>query len=127
LARTNFYSSDLGIGQELVLKHDLRAAFPRIREAMKTYEAIEHKTRYEIEGLAFSYEALAMAYATLANQEKTHSKKANDLHEAQTWLQKSLQAWGQDSSPGSTDPMTVHEIKRVRRELANCESLLAKQ
>ena len=127
LARANFCSSDLGIGQELVLKHDVRPAFPRIREAMKTYEAIEHKTRYEIEGLALSYEALAMAYATLANQEKTHSKKANDLHQAQTWLQKSLQAWGQDSSPGSTNPMGVHETKRVRQELANCESLLAKQ
>ena len=62
--------------------------FPRIREAMKTYEAIEHKTRYETEGLPLSYEALAMAYSALANQENSHSKKANDLHQAQTWLQK---------------------------------------
>ena len=127
LARANFCFSDLGIGQELVLKHDLRPAFPRIREAMKTYEAIERKTRYESQGLALSYEALAMAYAALANQENSHSKKANDLLESRTWLQKSLQAWGQDSPPGSTDPTAVHEIKRVRQELANCETLLAKQ
>jgi serine/threonine protein kinase len=127
LARANFAFSDLGIGQELVLKHSLSLAFPRIREAIGTYEAIEHKTRYDLEGLAESYEGLAMAYTALASQEKLHLKKANDMREAKTWLQKSLQAWEQDSSPSSTDPIAVHESQRVRRKLADCESLLAKQ
>ncbi len=126
LARANFALSDLRMGQELVLKHDLPHAFPCIREAIGTYEVIEHKSRYDLEGLAQSYEALAMAYASLANQDKSHSKKARDLHEAQTWLQKSRSAWDRNSNPGYPDPVAVHESARVRAELATCESELAK-
>jgi tetratricopeptide (TPR) repeat protein len=126
LARANFALSDLRMGQELVLKHDLPLAFPCIREAIGTYEVIEHKSRYDLEGLAQSYEALAMAYASLANQDKSHSKKARDLHEAQTWLQKSRSAWDRNSNPGYPDPVAVHESARVRAELATCESELAK-
>jgi hypothetical protein len=126
LARADFGFSDLGIAQELVLKHDVQAAFPRIREAIGTFEAIEQKNGYDIEGQAHSYETLAMAHAALANQDKSRSKKASDLREAQAWLQKSTSAWERNSNPGSPYSLAVREIDRVRKELATCESELAK-
>ena len=126
LARANFGLSDLGIGQELVLKHDIPAALTRIREAIGTFEAIEPKNGYDIEGQAHSYEGLAMAYKVLANRESSPSKKAQDLREEQTWLQKSKSVWDKDSNPGSPDPSAVRESDHLRKELATCESELAK-
>jgi serine/threonine protein kinase len=126
LARANFAFSDLGIAHELQLKHDVEPAFPRIHEAIETYDAIEHKNRYDMEGQAQSYEALAMAYEALAKRETSSLKKARDLREERTWLQKSRSAWEQDLNRGSPDPRAAHEAGRVRKELALCESALAK-
>ena len=126
LARANFAFSDLGIAHELQLKHDVKPAFPRIREAIETYEAIEHKARYDMEGQAQSYEALAMAYEALAERESSPLKKALDLREERTWLQKSSSAWEQDLNPGSPDPLAAKEADRVKKELALCESTFAK-
>jgi len=126
LARANFAFSDLGIAHELQLKHDVQSAFPRIREAIETYEAIEHKTRYDMEGQAQSYEALAMAYEALAERKLSPVQKTRDLREERTWLQKSSSAWEQDSNPGSPNPLAANEANRVRKELALCESALAK-
>jgi non-specific serine/threonine protein kinase/serine/threonine-protein kinase len=126
LARGNLGFSDLGIAQELELKHNVQPALPRIREAIKTFEGIEHKNRYDIEGQAQSYEALAIAYEALANQESSSSKKTRYLGEERIWLQKSSSAWEQGSDLGSPDPMAANESGRVRKELARCESALAK-
>jgi serine/threonine protein kinase len=126
LARTNFGFSDLGIAQELLLKHQIQAAFPPIREAIATYEPIKQKSRYDMEGLAQSYETMGLAFAALADRDSTKSRKARDLREAQNWLQKCLRTWEMDSSQGAGDPLAGQESSRVRRELANCESILAK-
>jgi serine/threonine protein kinase len=126
LARDNVGFSDLGIAHELQLKHDVLPALSPIHEAIKTFEGIEHKNRYDMEGQAQSYEALAMAYQALADNEPTSSKKIQDLREERTWLQKSLSAWGQDSNHGSSDPVAAQEGNRVQKELALCESALTK-
>ena len=126
LARTNFGFSDLGIAQELLQKHQIQTAFPPIREAIATFEPIKQKTRYDMEGVAQSYETMGLAFAALADRESTKSQKARDLREAQSWLQKCLRTWEMDSSQGAGDPLAGQESSRVRRELANCESILAK-
>lgn len=126
LARANFGFSDLGIAHEFQLKRDIQPAFPRIREAIETFEGIEHKNRYDLEGQAKSYEAMAMAYQALANRGSSSSGKAHDLREERTWLQKSKTAWEQDSRSGAPDPLAIHDGARVRKELAQCESELAK-
>jgi eukaryotic-like serine/threonine-protein kinase len=127
LARANFGFSELGIAHELLLKHDIEHAFPPAREAVKTFEAIERKNRYDTEGLAQSYEALAMGYEALADREPLPAAKAQDLREERTWLRKSSIVWEQDSNHGSPDPMAGSEGDRVRKELARCESALAKR
>jgi serine/threonine protein kinase/tetratricopeptide (TPR) repeat protein len=126
LARANFGFSDLGIAQDLLRKHQVQAAFSPIREAIATFEAIKQKSRYDVEGQAESYENMGLAFAALADRESTNLKKAADLREARSWLQKSLRTWELDSSRGASDPMAGPESNRIRRELANCESLLAK-
>lgn len=79
-----------------------------------------------MEGLAQSYETMGLAFAALADRESTKSRKARELREAQSWLQKCLRTWEMDSSQGAGDPLAGQESARVRRELANCESILAK-
>jgi non-specific serine/threonine protein kinase/serine/threonine-protein kinase len=126
LARDNFGFSDLGIAKELLRKHQIQAAFPPTREAIATFELIEQETRYDMEGQAQSYETMGLAFAALADLARANSKKAADLREARSWLQKSLHAWERDSIQGASDPVAGYESNRVRRELANCESTLAK-
>jgi tetratricopeptide (TPR) repeat protein len=124
LARDNFGFSDLGIAQELLLKHQIQAAFPPIEEAIATFESIKQKSRYDMQGQAQSYENMGVAFADLADRKKANSQSIADLREARSWLQKSLHGWEQDSIQG--DPMARQESSRVRKELANCEAKLAK-
>ncbi len=126
LARVNLGFSDLAIARELQLKHEIQPSFAPIREALKTFEAIEHKNRYDMEGLAEAYETFATAYQTLADREPSSSTKTRDLRESRVWLQKSLSVWEQDSDHGSPDPVAVRGSDRVKKELAQCESALAK-
>ncbi len=126
LARANFGFSDLGVAHELLLKHQIQDAFLPIREAIATFEPIKQKTRYDIEGQAQSYETMGLAYAAISDRKPANAKKAADLREARSWLQKSLHTWEEGSSQGASDPMAGPESSRVRRELANCESTLAK-
>jgi hypothetical protein len=69
---------------------------------------------------------MGLAFAALADLAPANGKKAADLREARSWLQKSLHAWERDSIQGASDPVAGYESNRVRRELANCESTLAK-
>jgi non-specific serine/threonine protein kinase/serine/threonine-protein kinase len=126
LARANLGFSDLGIAHELLLKRDVQPAFPPIWEAIKTFEGIEHKNRYDIEGQAESYEALAMAYEALAEHEASSATKARDLREERIWLQKSSSVWELDSNYRSPGPMAAGQGDRVKKELALCEATLAK-
>ena len=79
-----------------------------------------------MEGQAQSYENMGLAFAALADRKSANSEKAADLREAGSWLQKSLRTWELDSSQGVNDPLADQESSRVRRELANCESILAR-
>lgn len=127
LAQANFGFSDLGIARELKLKHDIPGALSSIREAINTFEAIEHKNRYATDGLAQSYEEYASAFEALAGRASSHSQKAKDLREARTWLQKSLRAW-QEQIPNqnSSESTAAREVERIRKELTNCEIAMAK-
>ncbi len=126
LARANFGFSDLGIAQELLLKHDIQPAFPRIREAIATFESIEKKNRYDLEGEAQSYESLGKAYAALAGRKSLNLKKDRNLQEERFWLEKSLRVWEQVSNQNASEEFAIHERDRVRQEIAECDSALSK-
>jgi len=126
LARVNFGSSDVGIARELLLKHEIQPAIPHIQEAIAVFEAIEPKNRYDLEGLAEAYETYGMAFEVLADRDSSHSQKVKHLEDAKTWLQQSLHLFEQDPGRGSGELTFGHAHDRVRRELDQCESALAK-
>lgn len=126
LASANLGSTEIGIGETLILRGRIQEAIPHVRYGMNLFESRQHKSSYDLAGQAQSYSTLAMAEEKLADRESSSVKKAEHLREARAWLQKSVQIWEQDPKRGSPDPMGGREGDRVREELAKCNSALAK-
>jgi non-specific serine/threonine protein kinase/serine/threonine-protein kinase len=126
LARVNSGFSDLGIAHVLLLKHQGQAAIAPVQEAIATFEAIEQKNRYDVQGQAQSYETMGLVFVALADREAEKSNRAANLHQAKAWLLKSIRTWDIDARQGSGDPAARDQSNRVRRELDDCESAIAK-
>jgi serine/threonine protein kinase len=126
LARANFGFSTLGMSRELLLKHDIPSALRHIKEAVGTFEPIEHKNRYDTAGQAEAYEMFGMAYEALADGDSSRPQKARHLHEARSWLQKSLRIREQYPHRDSGELLYGYGDDHAREELAKCESALTK-
>jgi len=129
LARDNLAFADLNTGVILSLQGKTDEALPNIRRSDSTFAAIQQKNRYEIGGQADASLALARAYVAIADRDGSPSQKTNDLLEARSWFQKSLQT-SQMLPPNSETSLSklpaAKQNSGSAQELANCEAALAK-
>ncbi len=126
LATANVDSTEIGIGEVLILKGRIPEAVSYVRHAMNLVETRQHKTAYDVAGQAESYSTLGKVDEALANREFSATKKAAHLREARAWLKKSVRTWQQDPNHGSPDPMGGREGDHAREELSKCQLALTK-
>ncbi len=125
LANANVGFSEIGIARVLVRKGRSPEAMVHVERAMKSFEANQHKSPYEIAGKAESYFTLGSAYEALAQQSSSSLRKAAYLRTARAWLRESVDSWQLDAHHGSPDPMGGHDGDEAREELSKCEAMLA--
>ena len=127
LAAVNAKLTDLDSGEIIARQGRFSQAMPVFRRVIASFEAIEHKNRYEIAGQAEAYSTIGTAYASLATRQTSPARKAVNLQEARSWFQKSLTTWQQERDGGSVDPLGGDETRDgVTQKLAKCNADLAR-
>jgi serine/threonine protein kinase/tetratricopeptide (TPR) repeat protein len=130
LAKTNFGFSDESIGEILVARGDTVSGLQAIREGLTAFEAMAAggaDNRYIRSGLAQCYFGLGMANAALAaNARLSSAEKIKLWREARSWAQKSLNIWVEKRNHGAMESVEREMPKRVAREIAECDTALAR-
>ena len=126
LARANFGFTSAGIAQMLLLKKEIQPAMAEVRQAIVTFESIEHKNLYDLAGIAESYWTLGTAYEALAKRERSPMKKAAGFRAAQESLQNSVRSWQEFAKRGPVGPEEKRKFELAQQELATCDRALAR-
>ena len=122
LARNNLGFSTLGIARDLLSQSSVSQAISTAHQAVAIFGPADHKSRYDVDGLAESYRVLGLAYETLADQSSSKPTKLRNLREAKSWFEKSEKTWEHAPFVGAKAPEFRGEAERVHKELSACES-----
>ena len=126
LARDNAALVQTEVGDILLKKGQFTSSIAQIRDTIASFEKIEHKSRYELVGLANAYAGLGGTFFSLAG----HSAPRNQsklLRESQSCYRKSLNTLRQAPRPTTVDPLGGDVTEQsVSQALSKCEASLAK-
>jgi eukaryotic-like serine/threonine-protein kinase len=124
LAGDNVALSQLDLGAMLLRHSQAEQAIPHFRTAVADFEALQHKNRYDVNGLIDADFKLGQAFAAVAEGDSLLTMKRENLLAARSWFEKSLR-----SSLGPTLADTAysfHSRGEIEQAIARCAAALAK-
>ena len=124
LAGDNVALSQLDLGAMLVRHSQAEQAIPHLRTAVADFEVIQHKNRYDVNGLIDADFKLGQAFARRAEGDSLLTMKRENLLAARSWFEKSL---NNSRGPALADTAySSHSRSEIEQAIARCAGALAK-